>query len=206
MFTPPTIRAVWRQQFPTPADTSAMLDHDEPGDVNFCGAGAQDCWGMSVWVRLDRMQWDGEYLLVPYTFVHGVVLDCQDMNEGLDWDAPVVWVVDFGVQRIGELDYELIRPHQRKQGGDGEEGMLHSTAEDWAPLGEGAATNHMHYGWSRGRNQGRGGEEGSSGRGSDTGVRYCNAWCCNGKSEDRFSPMPAVRSSQRPRATILDPL
>jgi hypothetical protein len=130
------------------ADVTAMLDHNEPGDVILRGAGAEDCRGMSIWVRLDRMKWGGQYLPVPCTFAHGLVIDYEDVNEGLDLDALAVWVVDFGahfgVQRIGELDCELIRPHRRRQGGDGEEGALHAAPEDWAPLDEGATTNHLH--------------------------------------------------------------
>jgi hypothetical protein len=191
-------------------NVAAMLDHNELGDVNLRGAGAQDCRGMSVWVRLDRMQWGGEYLPMPCTFAHGLVIDCKDVNEGLDSDAPAVWVVDFGahfgVQRIGELDCELIRPHRRRQGGDDEEGVVHAALEDWASLGEGAATNHVQYRWSRGRGRGRGGGRGTRGgaatRASGAAVRSAAA----GRARTWVRQCMRGAASQRSCATIFDPL
>jgi hypothetical protein len=102
----------------------------------------------------------GGYLPVPCTFAHGTVVDYEQVNDDGDLDDPLMWVVDFGtqygVQRIREMDCELIRPRSETNGQGGDGDALPRTADDWTPVGEGAAANQIPYRWTRGRRRGRG--------------------------------------------------
>jgi hypothetical protein len=40
----------------------------------------------------------GEYLHVPCTFAHGLVLNCKFLDQGRNAECNEVWVVDFGTQ------------------------------------------------------------------------------------------------------------
>jgi hypothetical protein len=87
IFTPAMTRLVRRGFLPLhpPLVTQLFCDEGEEFDVAVGGliaaghgtsADAENCRGLSVWVRLDRMQWGGEYLPVLCTFAHGLIIGC----------------------------------------------------------------------------------------------------------------------------------
>jgi hypothetical protein len=212
-FIPPTTRLASRQQFHMPAKVAPMANHGEDCAVNQWGPGLRNCCGMPVWVRLDRMQWGGKYLPIPCTFGHGIVIDCPDVHEVEDLHAPAMWGVDsgtqFGVQRIRDLDCELIQPRRQRQVAEDEHGP-----EEWAPLGEGATANQVPYRWSRGRGRDR--RRGPTARGG-AAVRGPGARVQDGHDAPAREPAvgPARRevgqgrratASQRIQPTIFDPM
>jgi hypothetical protein len=180
-------------------------------------AHAQNCRGLSVWARLDRMQWGGEYLPVPCAFAHGLVIGCEDVEEEGDPDAPVVWIVDFaaqfGVQRIQMSDCEVIQPPTQRQDHEGHGEAPYVGAAAWAPMGEGAAANLVQYHWSRRRGRGRGGGRGGQGaaatEGQGAAIEGGRGGVLRGaRGQRRSRGGRGIRGTcvQRPKLTILDPV